>query len=98
MCIRDSNNSSLTQLRSYRNDPFSSIIDIPDYLLRHVNSVASVFAVYPISEGKSSPKEFDEQQLFFSELRPGYGFEQFTIALSRQINERLNMHKETNKG
>lgn len=92
------NNSSLTQLRSYRNDPFSSIIDIPDYLLRHVNSVASVFAVYPISEGKSSPKDFDEQQLFFSELRPGYGFEQFTIDLSRQINERLNMHKETNKG
>jgi len=51
-----------------------------------------------ISEGKSSPKDFDEQQLFFSELRPGYGFEQFTIDLSRQINERLNMHKETNKG
>lgn len=92
------NTSSLNQLRSYRNDPFSSIIDIPDYLLSHIKPVASVFAIYPISEGKSSPKDFDEQQLFFSELRPGYGFEQFTIDLSRQINERLDMHKKTNKG
>ena len=90
--------NSLNQLRSYRNDPFSSIIDIPDYLLSHIKPVASVFAIYPISEGKSSPKDFDEQQLFFSELRPGYGFEQFTIDLSRQINERLDMHKKTNKG
>lgn len=92
------NTNSLNQLRSYRNDPFSSIIDIPDYLLSHIKPVASVFAIYPISEGKSSPKDFDEQQLFFSELRPGYGFEQFTIDLSRQINERLDMHKKTNKG
>ena len=90
--------NSLNQLRSYRNDPFSSIIDIPDYLLSHIKPVASVFAIYPISEGKSSSKAFDEQQLFFSELRPGYGFEQFTIDLSRQINERLDMHKKTNKG
>lgn len=90
--------NSLNQLRSYRNDPFSSIIDIPDYLLSHIKPVASVFAIYPISEGKSSPKDFDEQQLFFSELRPGYGFEQFTIDLSCQINERLDMHKKTNKG
>ena len=90
--------NSLNQLRSYRNDPFSSIIDIPDYLLSHIKPVASVFAIYPISEGKSSPKDFDEQQLFFSELRPGYGFEQFTIDLSRQINERLDMHKKTSKG
>ncbi|WP_332373450.1 DUF2357 domain-containing protein [Lactococcus cremoris] len=96
--ISSYNTSSLNQLRSYRNDPFSSIIDIPDYLLSHIKPVASVFAIYPISEGKSSPKDFDEQQLFFSELRPGYGFEQFTIDLSRQINERLDMHKKTNKG
>lgn len=96
--IISSRYNSLNQLRSYRNDPFSSIIDIPDYLLSHIKPVASVFAIYPISEGKSSPKDFDEQQLFFSELRPGYGFEQFTIDLSRQINERLDMHKKTNKG
>ena len=96
--IISSRYNSLNQLRSYRNDPFSSIIDIPDYLLSHIKPVASVFAIYPISEGKSSPKEFDEQQLFFSELRPGYGFEQFTIDLSRQINERLDMHKKTSKG
>lgn len=96
--IISSRYNSLNQLRSYRNDPFSSIIDIPDYLLSHIKPVASVFAIYPISEGKSSPKDFDEQQLFFSELRPGYGFEQFTIDLSRQINERLDMHKKTSKG
>lgn len=96
--IISSRYNSLNQLRSYRNDPFSSIIDIPDYLLSHIKPVASVFAIYPISEGKSSSKAFDEQQLFFSELRPGYGFEQFTIDLSRQINERLDMHKKTSKG
>lgn len=91
------NKESINQLRSYRNDPFSSIIDLPEYLNKQLKSVVSVFAIYPINDRVKLPDTYDEQMIFFSELRPGHGFDEFVEKFSNQINDRLELYRKVNK-
>lgn len=82
------------QLREYRNAPSSSIIDFYPGALEQFKVVQSVFAVYPRKDDtKPAPQNLGEDKtIIFSELRPGFGFEDFSNNLNKEIENRLSLH------
>lgn len=80
----------LNQLREYRKAVSSSIIDFDELTMKQTNTVQAVFAVYPIKDGESNKeKSYDEENILFSELRPGKGMTLFSQKLVSQIEDRI---------
>lgn len=83
----------LEQLREYRNSSISTIIDIPAVVLNNTKAVESVFAIYPNNDTNAIVKKsFDEQGIYFSQLRPSFGQEDFSKNLLEKIEERLKFY------
>lgn len=83
----------IEQLREYRNSCISTIIDIPEVVLHNTKAVQSVFAIYPNNNTNSAVKKsFDEQGIYFIQLRPSFGQEEFAKSLLEKIEERLEFY------
>lgn len=83
----------IEQLREYRNSCISTIIDIPEVVLHNTKAVQSVFAIYPNNNTNSViKKSFDEQGIYFIELRPSFGQKEFGRKLLEKIEERLEFY------
>lgn len=92
--ISNSNSGKqIEQLREYRNSSISTIIDIPAVVLNNTKAVESVFAIYPNNDTNATVKKaFDEQGIYFSQLRPSFGQEDFSKNLLEKIEERLKFY------
>lgn len=87
----------IEQLREYRNSCISTIIDIPEVVLHNTKAVQSVFAIYPNNNTNSKVrKSFDEQGIYFIQLRPLFGQDEFARILIEKIEERLEFYNTFN--
>lgn len=88
-------NKQVIQLREYRNSVSSSIIDFPSYMLNNIKAIESVFAIYPSNDtNKKVQKSFDEEGIYFSQLKPGFGQEEFSKNLLEKVDARLKFYNE----
>jgi len=83
---------TIEQLREYRNDVTSDILDFPEQIRTQLKTVQAVFAIYPGNDDVSVPVGFEEQEIYFNKMKPGFGDDKFYLNLAEQINKREELH------
>lgn len=86
------------QLMSYKQNTMSGILSFPEALMRSLQTVAAVIALYPSDEkGNSSPKYFESEGIFFYLLNPSSDEEELSIKIIKNIEERVYLFRKYGK-
>lgn len=86
------------QLMSYKQNTMSGILSFPEALMRSLQTVAAVIALYPSDEkGSSSPKFFEHEGIFFHLLNPSSDEKELSIKINKNIEERVELFKTFGK-
>lgn len=83
------------QLQSYKNDTFSTIINLDDDHKDNTRAVESIFTLYPRNYNNyNEPKFFSRNNIFFNELRPEFGEVQYILSVIDKINTRYAFYNK----
>lgn len=100
--INSEDNRQIEQLQDYRNSTLSTIsFEIPEYLKKQIKVTQSVFVLYPSEEGNvPSLKHYAEQNIQFYQIKPNFGYQEFSKSLLTEIDERIKIftHHGYSKG
>lgn len=88
----------LEQLRSYKNNIFSTVFDVPEIVKKQSQVVHSVIVTYPKSnyDLKRKREFIKEEGIIFNELRPNFGLKEFTECINKEIKETIEYYEFVN--
>ncbi|KDA51315.1 hypothetical protein L963_1510 [Leuconostoc mesenteroides subsp. cremoris T26] len=85
---------TMNQLREYRNDPYSNLVDIPGDLAKQFKVVQAVFALYPVDDKTKVGEKFNYQGIYFLEITPKKGIKYFADQILSAVNARLQLQSK----
>ncbi|MGY3777870.1 nuclease domain-containing protein [Isobaculum melis] len=82
------------QLMSYKQNTMSGILAFPEVLMRSLQTVAAVIALYPSDEkGNMVPKYFANEGIYFCLLNPSFDETELSDKIDKNLKERIDLFK-----